>query len=294
MNASEVIMKLFRLVLLATLVVYLLPAATPLYAQEPESPAMGKTKTSMSQSGTQQTTAQSTTPDVIPETAPPDPALIALHQLVAWQRTEAETTLSTVPETEGSSQLLLARGMAKAVNGDFDGSLALLQQAQTANPIDPAAPYYRGEVFLMKRDAGQATASWRLAEEKAGSLVSQNPTDATANYYLGAAEIRIGQFDLARNHMAQALESGFSPLLVNYQVGLSYAFQRQWTQAKESFDAVLEQDERFAHAYYYRAIAWDKLKHKGQMLVDFDRFVKLAPTAPESSHARALLAASKR
>jgi regulator of sirC expression with transglutaminase-like and TPR domain len=47
-------------------------------------------------------------------------------------------------------------------------------------------------------------------------------------------------------------------------------------------------------AYYYRGLAYDKLGRKDLMVLDLDRFVKLAPGAPESERARAVLAGASR
>ena len=53
-------------------------------------------------------------------------------------------------------------------------------------------------------------------------------------------------------------------------------------------------DSGFAHAYYYRGLCWDKLGRKDKMLSDLDRFVSLAPNAPEAERAAAILQAAGR
>ncbi|MCP4895627.1 MAG: hypothetical protein GY906_01530 [bacterium] len=286
-------MKLSRLIMIATLAVLLLPEAALIHAQEPEDPVSAQTKSNAAKTDVQ-TTTQSATPDATPVPVPPDPATIAVQRLMAWQRAEADLALADLSESDASPKSLIAKSLAKAADRDYDGSLSLLQQAAVADSSAPAAPYYSGEVFLMKRDMGQANAAWRVAQERAGALMAQNADDANALYYLGAAEVRLRQFDVARTHLEQAKVAGFDPLLVSYQVALSFAFQQQWPQAKEALDAVLLLDQRFAHAYYYRALVWDKLKRKDQFFIDLDQFVKLAPTALEANRARALLATSKR
>ena len=65
--------------------------------------------------------------------------------------------------------------------------------------------------------------------------------------------------------------------------------QENWKAAKSSFDAVHELDPRFAHLYFYRALAWDKLGRKDQAINDLDQFVRLAPNSNEAKTARAIL-----
>lgn len=285
-------MRISRTVSVALLVLAMLANAPAVFAQE-EEPVLPGAQQTTSQVATQTAPAQTTEPPT-PPAAPPNPAELALGKLLAWQRAEAETILVTIPETSRSLEISLARAMAKALDRDYEESLALLQQADLRASSDPAAPYYKGEILFMKRDNKGAAASWRMASQRATALVSENPKNASALYFLGASEVRMRKFESARLHLTEAKSAGYDPLLVSYQVGLSYAFQQKWTEAKEAFDGVLSQDQRFAHAYYYRALVWEKLKRKDQMFVDLDQFVKLAPTAPEADRAKALLATSKR
>ena len=88
-----------------------------------------------------------------------------------------------------------------------------------------------------------------------------------------------------------AKDNGFSKALVHYQIGLSYAFSEKWEKARESLDKAIAADSGFAHAYYYRGLTWKQLKRTDQMMLDLDRFLKLAPKAKEASTARSLLKA---
>jgi len=49
-----------------------------------------------------------------------------------------------------------------------------------------------------------------------------------------------------------------------------------------------------AYAYYYRGLAAEKLGRKDLLINDLDRFLALAPNAPEAAQARALLNAARR
>jgi regulator of sirC expression with transglutaminase-like and TPR domain len=77
-------------------------------------------------------------------------------------------------------------------------------------------------------------------------------------------------------------------------MGATRAFQQKWADAVTLLSQSLEKETGTALAYYYRALAHEKLGRKDLMIIDLDRFVKVAPTAPEADRARALLAAAKR
>ena len=79
--------------------------------------------------------------------------------------------------------------------------------------------------------------------------------------------------------------------MVDFQIGLSYLLDENWKAAKNSFDDVHELDPRYAHLYFYRGLASDKLGRKDLLLSDLDQFVKLAPNSPEAGTARTILEA---
>ena len=97
----------------------------------------------------------------------------------------------------------------------------------------------------------------------------------------------------ARKALKKATRLGFDKPMVDYQIGLSFLLQENWKAAKNSFDSVHELDPRYAHLYFYRGLASDKLGHKDLLLADLNQFVKLAPNSPEAKTARAILAAMK-
>jgi tetratricopeptide (TPR) repeat protein len=91
---------------------------------------------------------------------------------------------------------------------------------------------------------------------------------------------------------ARELDGGSAETL--YQMGSTRAFQQAWADAVALLSQAVEKDSGKALAYYYRGLAQEKLGRKDLMILDLDRFVKLAPTAPEAERARALLAAASR
>jgi tetratricopeptide (TPR) repeat protein len=219
----------------------------------------------------------------------------ALASLVAWKVAPAENLLSKNEKNLATSpEYETALGYLRAIQGNSDEATTLLQEAAEANPSDPAPQYYLGEVQHWRQRPEAAATSWRAAKKRAKALVKENAADARAQYYFGAAQVRLEQFGAARTALEAAREGEFDPALVQYQLGLSYVIEKRWQDAVNTFDALAEIDPTFAHLYFYRGLAWDKLDRKDKMLNDWSSFVGLAPGAPEAAIAQTMLAAASR
>jgi tetratricopeptide (TPR) repeat protein len=160
--------------------------------------------------------------------------------------------------------------------------------------VDAMASYFHGEILYQQNKRKEANAAWQTAAEKAGTLVEQDPSDATAQFYLGSALVRTKKYQQARNALKKAAQGGFDPAMVNHQIGLSYLFATSWAKAREVFDQGLEIDPRYAPMYFWRAMAWEKLGRKDNMLLDLDQYLKLAPNGPMAGKAKTVLKSAGR
>jgi tetratricopeptide (TPR) repeat protein len=216
----------------------------------------------------------------------------AIAELVAWKTDAAAKRLDEHREQfGGTSEFQTAKGLLQFNKGKLPEALQLLTEAAAAATDDPAPEYYRGEVLQAQKKQDAARTAWRRARDAAQAIVEVRPKDARAQYYLGAALIRHEKPEPARTALSAAAKHDFNPTMVRFQVGLSRHLSKQWQQAVEAFSWVIERDERFAPAFFYRGLAWSKLDRKDLMLEDFSRFLALAPKAPEADTARALMGA---
>jgi tetratricopeptide (TPR) repeat protein len=219
----------------------------------------------------------------------------AISKIVAWRTQSGETSLTKKSQLDDSQPWLTAQGLLMATYGiGQDEALVkkgldlLTAQAKKA-PEDPVAEYYRGVVLAWTGQVDQAQSAWQNARKRAEALVEKDSKDARAQFYLGASLVQLKEPVSARKALKKAERAGWDKPMVDFQNGLSYLLQENWKAAKESFDDVHELDPRYAHLYFYRAIAWEKLGHKDQLIIDLDQFVKLAPNSPEAKTARAIL-----
>lgn len=78
-----------------------------------------------------------------------------------------------------------------------------------------------------------------------------------------------------------------------YQLGLTRALQQQWGPAVDLLTQAIDRDSGIAYAYYYRGLAAEQTGRKDLLIADMDRFLFLAPDAPEAARARRILEAAR-
>jgi tetratricopeptide (TPR) repeat protein len=223
----------------------------------------------------------------------------AISKSVAWRPKSAESILKKKLQFEETQPWLTAEALLMATFGigqdeaTVKKGLAILTKQAKKNPKDPVSEFYRGEVLKWVGESDKAKAAWQNALNRAKAQVAKNPKDGRAQFYLGASLVRQRKAVEARKALKKAARFGFDQTMVDFQTGLTFLIQENWGAAKKSFDAVHEFDPRYAHLYFYRGLAWDKLGRKDNFLIDLDQFVKLAPNSPEAKTARAFLAARR-
>jgi tetratricopeptide (TPR) repeat protein len=216
----------------------------------------------------------------------------AIAELVAWKSDSGSRILDQARgEHGGTPRFKTAMALLRLINDKPGEALDLLESAATAAPADPAPAYYRGEVLQAQKKQADARTAWASARDRARAAVKDRPKDARSQYYLGAALIRHEQTEPARAALEAAAKLDFDPRMTGYQIGVSRIIDKQWSRAVDDLTAVIELDDRFAPAFFYRGLAWSKLDRKDRMLEDFNRFLALAPSAPEANTARALMSA---
>jgi tetratricopeptide (TPR) repeat protein len=79
---------------------------------------------------------------------------------------------------------------------------------------------------------------------------------------------------------ADAAASG-NNVITQYELGLSYVAGSDFAAAAQAFDRCIDIAPAFAYAYYQAALAYERTGRPDLMANRFDRFVRLAPNAPE-------------
>ena len=108
----------------------------------------------------------------------------------------------------------------------------------------------------------------------------------------GSAPPDAGALGEARTAAMQATAGGGSDLAsayASYQLGQVLTFQREYGQAAETFDRSAELNPTFAYAYYYAGMSYREVSRIDLMAIRFERFLELAPEAPERTRVQAIM-----
>ena len=121
------------------------------------------------------------------------------------------------------------------------------------------------------------------------AALTQTGTDPAVQV---AARLAIGRLtnDEATLEQARGAAGAYpESLFVQYELGLSYAVRNDFASAARIFDVCIAAAPTFAYAYYQSALAYQHLDRPDIMANRFDRFVRLAPNAPERPEVESVL-----
>jgi tetratricopeptide (TPR) repeat protein len=229
-----------------------------------------------------------------PESAPapvsqtPPPGLDVEGKLGRFQTGEARSTVQRFADQAGSNAYVaMAMGRVLEQEKKYGEAEGQLRKATELAANDPAPFVYLGEVYLRQRNDGAANEAFRKAAD-----LARAKSGSDSAYYLGVAQQRLRQYDEAISTFQGARAP--EPALIPYQIGVTQAFKENWAAAAEQLGKAIEMDSGLAYAYYYRGLAQEKMGRKDLLVNDMERFLAIAPNAPEADRAKAILRAVKR
>ena len=210
---------------------------------------------------------------------------------------EVRTTLEpllVVKDTD--ARVALPWGRMLEQEKKYDEALVQLRKAAVLAPVNPEVQVWIGEVLMRQKKQGEADAAFQKAIDLMTPKVAADVagTDYDSRYWLGVAQQRKRLFEPAAAAFTKCLEIRPNDLMATYQLGLTRAFQGKWADAVALLSKSLDADPGIAYGYFYRALAQDKLGRKDLLVLDMQRFITLAPNAPEADRAQAVVNAAKR
>ncbi len=211
-------------------------------------------------------------------------------RLVAYKTAEARALLEAEMDPQ-DVDVVLARGRVLEQEKSYDEAAAELQRIADLAPADPAALVYLGECQLHADRSKAARDAFAAAEQRAAARLAEDPDHVRSLYFQGVAQQRLQRYEEAVATLQRARELAPKDEMVVYQLGVTYAFQENWGAAIDHLSQALAKNSGIAYAYYYRGLSHGKVGRKDLMLNDLDRFLALAPEAPEAGRARRVLEA---
>ena len=74
-----------------------------------------------------------------------------------------------------------------------------------------------------------------------------------------------------------------------FQLGAVHGYKENYVEAAAAFDEAATLNPAFAYAHYYAGLAYSRIDRTDQMALRFERFLQLAPRAPEASLVQSLM-----
>jgi tetratricopeptide (TPR) repeat protein len=165
------------------------------------------------------------------------------------------------------------------IAGALGFGLAACAQSSSARPASAAAGGPERGIALYNEG--------KYAEAEAALRGAGGP-DASA--YLAASIARQKRYAEAEAPAKAALEAVPTHPVGLAALGESLVGQKKLEEAIERLSAALRAKDDLAYAYYWRGQAYYQSKQTARMIEDFQRFLKLAPEAPEAEQIKVLLA----
>ncbi len=210
-------------------------------------------------------------------------------RLVAYDTAGARGLLAG-QNVDSDAYLQLAEGRVLDQEGDYSRATARLGAAASSLANDPAPLIYLGEAHLRARNTGAANDAFAKAEQRARAILASSPTDTEALYHLGVAQQGLGRYNEALATLEKARGADPRDARVVFQIGVTHTFQKSWQPAFDALTQAMDMSPGIAYAYYYRGLAAGEVGRKDLLVNDFDRFLAMAPNAPEAEKVRRLLA----
>lgn len=209
------------------------------------------------------------------------------RQILSYSPAKARELLEPVME-EKDPRVDAATGQILVLEKDYEGAAAKLNAASRKSD-DPLILIALGDAQAYAKKKGQANTAYTQAAGTAEALLGADSTDSNARLALGVAQQRLKQYDQAVANLTQARSEDPGNPRIPFELGMTRLLQGDNQAAFDHLSGAIEIYSGYAYAYYYRALAANKIDRKDIAVNDLDRFLALAPDAPEAPRASRLL-----
>ena len=194
------------------------------------------------------------------------------------------------PVRRADADVLVAQAVLAYDDERYNDALTLLERALKLDPKDARALYYKGLVYLAKKDPVEAI----LVLQDALEL---RPNDIHVQYQLGVAYFSIGDYDNAAPLLEVVYEQDPDLENLGYYIGFLRYRDKQYEKAVEAFKTNKTEDPNIQQLNsFYTGLAMGVLglsKEAQSELAQAERTVTVSPLTQASTRVRESLAAGQ-
>lgn len=177
--------------------------------------------------------------------------------------------------------------------GQNEQALQRLAEARAQGTLPPADAYLAGQVLIkLHRDEEARHEFDRLAAsgDPVLALVGQSANALLNNENERAVELaNEAVAHQAATLAAQGMVEGPQHFYAYYQLGNAKARFEDWAACAEAFHRAATLNPTFAYAHYYAGLSYSRIKRADRTSEHLERFLKLAPNAPERAAVESLM-----
>jgi tetratricopeptide (TPR) repeat protein len=181
----------------------------------------------------------------------------------------------------GSAAFAQSPAQTQFEAGQFGQVVATLGP-QLANPAtDPWNHFLAIQAYIRLEQpsaAAPSVAALTASEHPEWRLVGESIQALSEGNVGGAIDRAERATQVNANHFA-----------AHYQLGLAKARAEDWAGAAGAFERALELNPTFAYAAYYAALSYSKVNRADKTAEYFERFMRMAPSAPERPGVQSIL-----
>ncbi len=209
------------------------------------------------------------------------------RQILSYSPEKARQQLEPVM-AENDPMVDAAMGQVLVLEKNYDEAVTKLEAA-AKQVDDPMLLIALGDAQAYAKNKSEASSSYKKAAQEAEKRLEKKPSDTDARVALGIAQQRQKDYDEAVSNLTKAKSEDAGNPRIPFELGMTKMLQGDHQAAFDNLSAAIDGYSGYAYAYYYRALAANQIGRKDIAVNDLDRFLALAPDAPEAPKATRLL-----
>lgn len=178
-----------------------------------------------------------------------------------------------------------AKDAAKRAVADFEKALPMI-------PVDkPETKSIHDQLTQVMAQAYYRAGDLPKAIAMLEGITAADPANTVSAALLANLYLQNGQLDAGKALLDKLPPDTIKDSTVYVNVGILFLNKKSPADAVTFFTKAIAMEPKAGDGYYYRGLAYAQLKKNPEARADFEQVIALAPTSPEATDAKSMLAA---